>query len=199
MATDALLAKIISQAVSNTEYEALQQYLKLAKATPKIQTEDLSYLGEDVSGIYRQVSPNGKFEKSISLDKFTSARNVPAATGTLIHELTHAADVALDTQVRTTDNKQLIDAYSKLALDLSSPYKPASKQREQLAAKLNHKSEVDTYRTSNDELAAFGVGNSSGKPSTQPGSAHLDSTMATEFMLLLDLALRDLKSKGVQQ
>jgi hypothetical protein len=49
----------------------------------------------------------------------------------------------------------------------------------------------------NDEITAFGVGNhSSALPVNNPAPAHLDATAATEFMILLDLAMRDMAKQN---
>ena len=195
MADDKLLTKILAQLATRPEAVKMQEYLTRSGAAPTISMDDLSELGSDVSAIYRQISPTGKFEKSVALDRFTSARNPTLAAGTLGHELTHATDVQLDTQARNTKGSQFADAYNKLALDLAAPYKDISKQRETLAAKLSpgFVASDKAYRASNDELPGFGVGNSLGFGATQPAPPHVDATMATEFMILLDLAMRNLK------
>ena len=195
MADDKLLNKILAQLATSPEAVKMKEYLTRSGAAPPISLEDLSGLGPDVSAIYRQVSPAGKFEKSIALDRFTSARDPRTAAGTLAHELTHAVDVQMDTQARDTKGSQFADAYNKLALDLANPYKAIGKQRERLANKLapNFATGDKNYRTSNDELPGFGVGNSIGFGDTQPGPGHLDATTATEFMILLDLAIRNVQ------
>jgi hypothetical protein len=114
------------------------------------------------------------------------------------HETAHAADTALGAQnydiVKqnmgawlpssrpSTESMRFSDAYNKLqpsTTKLSTGYE-ASPQRTQ------------NYRTSNRELRAFGAGNTAdpGAPAVFPGAPHLDTTMATEFEILLDLANR---------
>lgn len=55
----------------------------------------------------------------------------------------------------------------------------------------------DPYRYNSDELRAFGMGEASGdlQPYVAPVEPHIDSTMATEMSILMDLFKRDLMKK----
>jgi hypothetical protein len=124
----------------------------------------------------------------------------PPPNRTFLHEMTHAAQPALEKQYQEgakffaaspkdpEARRVFLQAYEKLrgsgAADLARKLDPTWEKE-------NRK-----YRSSREELEAFGVGNVQnfgrrGDRLDARGPLHLDPTMATETMLLLDLARRD--------
>jgi hypothetical protein len=193
-----LLTKILSGLQNSPEVLAIQDYLRRSGATVPISMGDLP---ASVAGRFSQISPSGAFEKSIVLDRYLSARDPKQASGTLAHELTHAADIQLNTQFNESSNTQFLDAYKKLVETPKHFGTPKLDQRAASAAILapTWAATNSDYRSTGEELPGFGIGNSIlAGSSTDPSPPHVDSTMATEFMILLDLALRDLKHKGKQ-
>lgn len=185
---DKNVAFLLRAASEKPEYRAISDYLLARRGMPGIEEANLGYT---TSGMYErntflggELPRNGK----VTLNKY----NTPSdSVGTLIHELTHAAQNQMS--IQNADRKdragsQFTDAYKKLM----------SGQAGKLAALLNPEFAARTsdYRSTSNELQAFGMGNSSieGRPRS-PAPLHTDPTMATEFQILLDLAMRDQATK----
>lgn len=104
---------------------------------------------------------------------------------TLPHELTHAAELAMLRHAWEGSNPQFTEAYNKLL---------AKGQAVDQAVHLSPDLTVDhPERFNSQELLAYGVGNQSpGVPENRiwRGGGHLDSTMATQMAILLELARR---------
>lgn len=103
---------------------------------------------------------------------------------TLTHEMSHAVDATMDSaKVWEKDKPEF-----KVFLEQAKKLEPKTSV---LAPK------QDSYRHSNSELRAFGVGNSAAPKGNfdTPSPLHLDPTMATEAAILRDIFLRALKSK----
>lgn len=185
---DKNVAVLLRAASEKPEYRAVADYLMARRAMPPIEER---YLSDGVSGMYERntifgndLPRNGK----VTLNKSNSPST---SVGTLVHELTHAAQNQLSQQQASRKERagpQFDDAYKKLMLG----------QAGKLAALLNPQFAAKTsdYRSTSNELQAFGMGNvmSPGRPDS-PAPAHTDATMATEFQILLDLAMRDQATK----
>lgn len=197
---DALMQKVLSSASTNPAFQQLMQYLQTSGKVPDMKAD---YLGEGVRGAY--ITPgytDKKYSKpTIVLDDLLIASRPQAAVSTLIHELTHAADSSMYSQAM--DKKagtQFKEAHGKLREDFSKRYSaPGRIPAVETARKLDPQwlFRNEDYRATSDELHSFAVGNSA-VPQTrlQSGPAHLDATLATELMILLDLAQRDLQSRN---
>jgi hypothetical protein len=118
----------------------------------------------------------------------TTVADINAFPNTAVHELTHAAREAMNDQTRfrrwTGQSDQMVDALRKL----TAPSKLQYPAREGVTQKQLE------YRNSPDEFSAFGMGNMAGPNTGEPifsGPAHMDATAATEFEILLDLAMRE--------
>lgn len=129
--------------------------------------------------------------------------------GTIVHELTHAADRQITQQYYETRRKknpsdiekQFVQAFEKLVFSPDKRHSdPTRNQRTAMAFKLDPAWAVEQreYRSDPDELVAFGMG-STLTPNRRFNRAplHVDPTMATEFSTLLDLAKRLQKSKPI--
>jgi len=128
-----------------------------------------------------------------------------ANAGTFIHELTHAADFQIQDQYREDmarggpGENQFTRAYNRLRFNPSLD--PNNRNNFEKMVNLlapNFVAEQGSYRGSNLEIRAFAVGDSvapEGKFATPIGRKeippHLNATMATEFMVLLELANRE--------
>jgi len=124
--------------------------------------------------------------------------------GSLVHELTHAADRAMQrgqgTLSKKVDKGEEISAEDQKFLD---GYKKLYKQSTKLPLDMPDKSVSDRekkYRTSDRELRAFGAGNMA-QDSPEAGrynsedfgetlNSHVDATMAQEAAIMRDLFLR---------
>ncbi len=167
------------------DYVALMSYLASRNAVPPIVTNP--NLPEVAEGGFRtvpSVGPAGQVEL-----RGTS----PAYVGTLLHELTHAAQVQMEKHRQNRGaGKQFTDAYDKLAVTEGKGRGPGhimSRRPQNPEWPEDYKQ----YRVSDMEAPAFAVGNqSSGIDPTQRAAPHVDTTLAQEFMILLDLATRDL-------
>jgi hypothetical protein len=124
-----------------------------------------------------------------------------ANPSTPVHELSHVADRAISDlhtslirkkyeNTLTPLEQQFMQAYEKLVYGTIQDKQPLKRLEmvERLDPAWAEKNR--SYRTTQDELAAFGVGSTASQdPSFNP-PLHLDPTMATEFNILLDIAKR---------
>jgi len=164
--------------------EDLYSYLFHRKSLPEIQY--IHWLGPGVRGQYNRDSNR--------IDVSNSAQN-----GTITHEMAHAADNALDKQY--FDRKHswqtpevptyFTDAYDKLiGGNKNARYQ---NQRQVMAQRIAPKwfNEQLGYRATNSELGGWGAGRQAGTEDLDYSPPnHLDSTMATELSILMDLARR---------
>lgn len=158
------------------------QILAYLVAANKLPQSSVQKLPDQTYGVY---SPR---ENTIRLQDFTSDYWRDAYPNVATHEMVHAAQNAMDKQNGLFASEQFSSAVSKLttqgpAVALSPLW-----------------AEANRYRSSPLEAQAFGVAEHAA-PSPQlkkvfpAPPAHLDATAATEFMILLDLAMRDLQAK----
>lgn len=182
---------LIDQTVKRrpVDYTALMRYLATRSAVPAM-TENRN-LPIGLEGSFNrgvEYGPTGRIEL---------AGTSPAYVGTLLHELTHAAQMQMGSQTQEKGaTPQFVDAFKKLAVSGGKGQGPAA----MLATKPQPNTwapDYATYRTNDLEAPAFAVGNqSSGIDPAQRAAGHIDPTLATEFMILLDLATRDMTSRA---
>lgn len=165
------------------DYVSLMSYLAATGQVPKfLVNPDLPEFADGGFRLGPSTGPAGQVEV-----RGTS----PAHVGTLLHELTHAAQVQMEDQrKRGKGGQQFNAAYDKLISNQG-----ASKGAQSLMSRKNPEWPDDyaDYRMNGPEPHAFAVGNqSSGIDPSQRAAPHVDTTLAQEFMILLDLATRDL-------
>jgi len=199
---------LMQLASERPEYAALAEYLQSRNAMPPI---SFGYLPEGSSGQFVQrgifsnsdIPNTGKVNLS---DAFVRRGYAPTnAIPTLTHELTHATQKEMDSQIRQKDivnpeaKQQFLDAYRKLSYDPSKRGRNAFGEGA-LANKLNPEwtAKNEEYRASVGELPAWAMGDvANTNPFVQydpyKPPAHLNATLATERQILLDLATRDAK------
>lgn len=169
----------------------------------------------------RRVMPEMKYRPGIS-GEFVSGWGMPnrgeinlgmsATPGTVVHELTHAADRQISQQYydlakkRKLDplEKQFVQTYEKLVFSPDKSQRdpekyPRTAMAERLAPEWAKKERG--YRSTSGEMVAFGMGRPVDEAQRYMPSniapPHVDPTMATEFSVLLDIAKRLQKSKPV--
>ena len=211
----------LMQLASDTpEYQQLANYLMARSAVPEV---EFRYMGEDQTGEFNRNKkfiggssdhPGGTLSMS---DRYTGYEGNPRqAVSTLGHELTHAAWNQMRQQIyEGKASPEFAAAFSKLVynkpkgvwempdlsnnLDASLFSNPwgASQLAQRLDPAWAQKN--GSYRASSSELPAFAVGNmmNNAPPGWKP-PAHLDPTLATEQMILLDLATRDARRSPVK-
>ena len=156
--------------------ELLSQYLHGRRVMPTMETASLP------PGMTGSYSP-GRQELKL-------ARG--AGISTLIHELSHAAQTAMEGQaIYDQPGGKFPAAFEKL-FGLRGRYGEGARE---IANRLAPQWMADEakYRTSGRELQAHGMGEQFkgvGDGRWQAPS-HVDPTMATEFMILLDMAIRE--------
>jgi hypothetical protein len=180
----------LRQLASDTpEYQELTNYLMARNAMPEVR---FGYMGNTNGEFERGPAPSqGRVTMN---DQYREYDADPAkALGTLGHELTHAAWYQIEKQVKSgTASPELVQAFKRLVYDS----KKGTWAVGDLATKLNPQWYRDNegYRASTVEGPAFGVGNSMTPPGyggNRNPPVHLDSTLATEFRILQELAQRD--------
>lgn len=156
--------------------ELLSQYLQGRRVMPTMETASLP---PGVTGTY---SP-GRQELKL-------ARG--AGISTLIHELSHAAQTAMEGQaIYDQPGGKFPAAFEKL-FGLRGRYGEGARETANRLAP-QWMADEDKYRTSGRELQAHGLGEQfkGGGDARWQAPSHVDPTMATEFMILLDMAIRE--------
>ena len=140
---------------------------------------------------------NGAYRSGTNEVEVNPYQSPASMKNTLAHEVGHAADTALADQrfgiLRQNGRAWLPSSRpSPTALIFAAGFDKLSPYTNKLKTGYeNARPETKAYRTSSRELRAFGAGNAADPaPAIYPGAPHLDTTMATEFEILLDLARR---------
>jgi hypothetical protein len=176
------------------EYQQMMDYLMARRAVPEARTQ---WLGTGAGGLFQfgGYLPNrGRITVSEGQE-----------TDTLVHEVTHAAERQMGQQYHEDkvakrdflgfiqpNSTQFTDAYDKINVQqLMSTLSPDWTAR------------ASSYRSTTPEARAFAMENVT-NPALDPTSitrapAHIDSTLATEFLILLDLAKRGMKDRPQSQ
>lgn len=203
--TDPGVNSLLKVAESIPDYKELSSFLSSRNATPDIYKKAT---GGGAVFEYPALGPKERGEIGISPSNFYSdGKPVKGAEGTLIHEMTHAADRQFDqmvSEIRKTpernwssSEKQFMDAMSKLTWAGNFDKNP--RKLKQLVDSLDAKwyQENRDYRANDRELRGWAMGNVNRQndDSYKPPK-HLDTTLATEFMMLLDLARKVKKDNG---
>jgi len=193
---DAALTRILQKASDNPEYQMLANYLMSRRAMPEMQRE---FLGENTLGSF--VTPglfsSGKVPDRgiLKVNRFSEYQNPSTVVPTVTHEMTHAAERQMIKQyyeVKKKRNKnelesQFIDNFQKL---IGSSKPEISNWLKSVAP--NYAKQGEGYRSTSTEALAFGLQNAAfpNTGSERYAPEHIDPTIATSFMLLLDQAQR---------
>ena len=199
------LVELTLEARQKPQYEQLMEYLSLRRSVPP---QRMGYLGDD-QGLYERNGPlSNKLPRTgvITIDRANGDAN------TLVHELTHAAAAQLTNQYsesprsalnfrKKANPTQFTDAFDKIMLgEYGKGMAPVAQ-----AATFNPAWTTANrdYRATAGELLGFAMGNSAPVGvERNPASKvplHLDATLATQMMILLDLATRAEKAKPQSQ
>jgi len=173
------------------EHQLIMDYLTASNRVPSQQTGDA---GIDPHTKERNDAAYNRVNNSITYAPTTTG-NIDKFPQAALHELTHAAQQAMLNQATAVPisldsglmrSGQFADAVVKL-LKSPAPYQTSVPDQRQFA-----------YRNSPHELQAFGQGAVAAPAYVKPtfaADSHIDMTAATEFMILLDLAMRDLAAR----
>ena len=188
------------KARENEMYGAAEKYLQSREQIPDI---ELKRLGLKEAAVFSSLNlPIGSGTITLNKDDIDRDSSRTLGEALLAHEITHAADRQMKQQAIEQRGKgtKFAEAYEKLM-------GPEGRNRASLARRLDPEweSENRSYRSAPGEIAAFGVGAFSTPvpkhmtPRRAP--LHVDSTAATEFQILLDLAQRDIDKgpKGIER
>ena len=189
------LEELLAETAKYPQYGELVGYLTEREMMPPIEQR---YLGSATRGRFKQ---NGWGSNELPKTGVIEL-NYGAGPSSVLHELTHAADEQLDTQYYqakykksdlTPEEKRFVAAYTKLSKNPTARNSnPAKWPRLQLANKLSPEwaKEENQYRATMGELPAWGMGSTVQRDRDYNPPLHLDPTMATEFLILMDLARR---------
>ncbi len=199
------LEEIQKIASTSPEFVAMLNYLQERGQAPKMLAETLGFFR---GGQYQPSTNTITFNKSM-FDSLTDKENGAKAFRSIAaHEMTHAVEqnyytrykqIAENKKLQTPENLQWAQGFEKLIggnPNISWPDKGADPIFDFLK-QINHKwhQEKAGYRSSRSELPAHAVGMMQ-PPSrifNSPDNAappHIDSTLATEQAILLELARR---------
>ena len=193
---DAALTKILQKASDNPEYQALANYLMSRRSMPQMQRE---YLGDNTFGSF--VSPGLLSSGSVpdrgilKINRFSEYQDPNDVVPTVTHEMTHATERQLIKQYYEVKKKrdknelesQFIDNFQKT---IGSSKPEISNWLKSVAP--NFAKQGEGYRSSSTEGLAFGLQNAAfpNTGSQRYAPEHIDPTIATSLMLLLDQAQR---------
>ena len=190
---DQSIVNILRAASNNPDYQQIANYLMSRRSYPEI-----SYMNKPSSN-YGTFTTQGLFGNAnvpkrgvVSLNRNASVANPELVAPTLTHELTHAAETQLYRQyneLKAKSNKsdierQFMDNFEKIL---------GSKVTEQASAiQPEYTKNRTAYRTRGDEALAFALQNVNypNSPSDNYAPEHIDPTIATQLMLLLEQAQR---------
>lgn len=160
------------------EMPKLLKYLVQGSGMPKIQHKPLA---PGYHGVYSYDSAVPRDPGSVDI----SANSV----NTMVHELTHAAQKQMKDQAYAGGaGDRFLQGYNKLMG--SGPGNGPGAILQRMAPDWD-KANKD-YRTTPNEAQAHAIGNQTRPPhASMVAPAHVDATLAQEFMILLDLATRD--------
>jgi hypothetical protein len=193
---DKYLTRVLQLASENPEYKALSDYLISRRAFPEIEYKPNF---SDTFGSFKKEGLfTGNSVRPRGLVKLNAEPQITGAeymTPTLTHELTHATENQLIKQYyeiknkreKTDLEKQFMDNFQKI---IGSSEPQIRKQIEQLSPEYSQ--EKSSYRASSAEGLAFGLQNSAYPENVfaNKAPAHVDPTIATQLMLLLEQAQR---------
>jgi hypothetical protein len=189
------LGKLLAETAKYPQYGEMVDYLTQREMMPPI---NQVYLSSGTNGRFRQ-----NVWDSTHLPK-TGLIEVKYGAGpsTVLHELAHATDEQVSRDYRklkllglnfTPEEKRFMTAYEKLSYNPKA-YRndPAKYPRRHLANKLSPEwaKEESDYRSRDNELAGWGMGSTVQRDTEYNPPLHLDPTMATELLILTDLARR---------
>jgi hypothetical protein len=178
-----LISELMGRAMlERSDFGKLLKYLTQADGLPGVE--------------YKAMPPDyhGQFSYDTAVPRDPGLVEVSNnSVNTLVHEFTHAGQKQMREQAaRQGAGKQFVDGYNKLMGAGDSG--PAGLVNKIAPA---WQSAGSKYRTTPNEAQAHAMGNMSPLPHpSMAAPAHVDPTLATEFMILLDLATRDLKKPG---
>ena len=190
---DETIANILKTASSNPDYQQIANYLMSRRSYPEI-----AYMNKPSSN-YGTFTSQGMFGNAnipqrgiVSINRNASTVDPNLVAPTLVHELTHASETQLYKQYneikgksnKTDVERQFIENFTKIM---------GAKATEQASAINPEFTKNNTaYRTRGDEALAFALANVNypNSPSEQNAPSHIDPTIATQLMLLLEQAQR---------
>lgn len=194
---DQTLTKILQSASDNPEYQAIANYLMSRRAMPNIQ-----YGGKpEVFGTFTPPSLFNQQYRNGNLTINPNAAFVPPqeVAPVMQHEMTHAAYNQLfyqadalrkSKQPKTEAEQRFLDTFDKITKGVPDQLK---------AIDATYQEKNKGYRANTDESLAFALQNAS-NPAYKEGwnaPTHVDPTLATQLMILLDQA-QNLQNKKPQ-
>ena len=171
----------MKEAMNIPEYRQMMDYLQERKAVPKISSNKFG------PGILGSFEPTSKGKGDILVSP-------TADKGTVVHEMTHAVDHQMVQQYLENLSPAFKDAFEKLKFNPATPESKSAFRSDEVISKQSpsFKREAGNYRTDPGEAMAFAIQKhaSPGSRAQSDAPSHIDATLATEFMILLDQAQR---------
>ena len=192
---DPTIARILQKAADNNEYQQLANYLISRRSMPDF---NLGYM----PGFYAKFISPGLFTSGkvpergiISINQGAESWNPESMAPTMVHEMSHAAERQMIKQYyeikkklnKTELENQFLNNFQKI---IGSNEPEISNWLKKVSPEFYE--ENKGYRAKSGEALAFGLENSAfeSPPSNRPAPQHIDPTIATTLMLLLDQAQR---------
>lgn len=196
--------KLLKETAGLPEYGQIIDFLADRRAIPDIQVGRT----DGANAVFEYPNWRGGFLDAAGkinvapVNFYTDGKLADGARGTLIHELTHAAERQMKQLAyaiekkgpkATPEEKQFLNSFDKSIYGVKDKKDNRYKTGAMLTAEAMDKEWSDKqrkYRSTSGELLAFGTGNATDKTKTDSYEPppHLNQTVATEFMILLDQA-----------
>jgi len=191
------LLDIIREAGKQPQYQEMVDYLMQRRSLPNIEQRDLG------PGVYGEFAIPGSARSHTPPAGRIAIHMNPTLLGgvnTLTHEMTHATERQLFKQY--VEDKYFGERAKKT--QFTEGYEKVLQSIPQLMETLapDWRKTERGYRSTPTEALAHGVGNSTTPKDMMPpenAPPHIDSTLATQMMILLDLAKRGMKDRPASQ
>ena len=181
---DDYLVRVLKLAQEDPRYQQLAEYLVSRRAMPEMSTR---YLGSTSGDFEDRGAGSGKLRLNSEL-----TNNPSAAVKTLSHEMTHASMAQMGRQWydlykkpnKTPEEQRFVDNYEKVL----SGTKNSGLLTQMQAFDPEWYQKNTGYRSSYAEAPAFAIGDLKKNYSAHNAPLHMDPSIATQYMQLLDQA-----------
>ena len=187
---------LLVETAAYPQYGELVDYLTSRRMLPQVELQSFG-------GVFRYGRITPEEQKLYGIAELPKTGMVRAGKpSTLVHEFTHAAQHQMGEQYNEIKKKnpkklapeeeQFLRGYEKLIFTPEGPGREMKFTDVKLAQNLAPEwtKQQDKYRSRGIELQAHGMGSTVAPNTFSPAPLHVDSSYATEFQILLDLAKR---------
>lgn len=196
---------LLRKTAESEEYGELVGFLSDRRAVPETVVKYIDGNGMFITPLTKKAGIPDSGQIVVTSGLFDESKPDASAPGTLIHEMTHAADrqlrrlaYELKTSNRslTPEEEQFMDTFNKTMKGRKEEDYQEFAEKIALAIDPEWKKKNRDYRSSYEELPAFAMGQSKKKGDKfMDAPPHIDPSIATQFRILLDQARKVTKNQ----